>query len=163
MAVAVAVTAAVEAMVVAAVMAMEAAMKRRRSTKTAAVEAAETTAVKSTAMETTTVEAATMKASAVTAATAMANLGRHCVCRRFRRGHGARVRQRQRFSTLLPGDRQREDGGRRNTETAHQPAPQISFPHCRTSLTTAISPCCMAAGLIAFIAVAPDTTLETRK
>ncbi|WP_456751486.1 MULTISPECIES: IS5 family transposase [unclassified Bradyrhizobium] len=64
-------------------------------------------------------------------------LGRHGIGRRFRRGHGARARQRQRFGALLRSDRQREDRSRRNTEPAQQSTPLIALPHHRTSLTTA--------------------------
>ena len=132
--VAVTVTAAMET-VVATIMAMEAAIaiaavKRRRGAEAATMEAAETAAMETTAVKSTAVETTAMKsAAAVTAATAMPNLGRHGIGRRFCRGHGARARHRQRFGALLRGDRQCQDRGRRNTETAQQPAPQSALPH----------------------------------
>ncbi|MGY2850233.1 hypothetical protein ACVMDN_007487 [Bradyrhizobium sp. USDA 4510] len=112
-------------------MAMEAAiaiaaMERRRGAEAATTEAA---AVKSAAVESTTAEAATMKTSAAVAATAVPDLGRHGIGRRPCRGRGGRARQRQRFGALLRSNRQCEDSGRRNAETAHQSAPQIALPH----------------------------------
>jgi hypothetical protein len=166
MAVAVMMAAAVEALV-AAIVAMEAAMavERRRGTKPTAMEAAVTAAVKAPTVETTTAEAATMETSTMATATMAAatvpNLGRHIICCMFRCGHSARTRQRQRFSALLRGERQREDRGRSDSKSTHQSASQISLVHSSNLPDNSNDISCSAAGFIALIAVAPNVTVET--